>query len=86
MAVTNYFAQSAIGLFVFSGIGLGRMGDLRPRWMVVMPLAMFVVQMVCSWLWLRHFRFGPVEWVSRSLTYGKMQPMRLPKIASSDSP
>lgn len=84
MAVTNYFAQSAIGLFVFCGIGLGRMGDLRPRWMVVMPIVMFVVQMVCSWLWLRHFRFGPVEWISRSLTYGKMQPMRLPKASPSE--
>lgn len=84
MAVTNYFAQSAIGLFVFCGIGLGRIGDLRPRWMVVMPMVMFGVQMACSWLWLRHFRFGPVEWISRSLTYGKMQPMRLPQSSSSE--
>jgi uncharacterized protein len=86
MAVTNYFAQSAIGLFVFCGIGLGRMGDLRPRWMIVMPIVMFAVQMGCSWLWLRHFRFGPVEWISRSLTYGKMQPMRLPKASSEVLP
>jgi uncharacterized protein len=79
MAVSNYFAQSAIGLFVFCGIGLGHMGDQRLRWTVVMPVVVFTVQMIISWLWLRHFRFGPVEWVSRSLTYGKLQPMRIVK-------
>jgi uncharacterized protein len=84
MAVSNYFAQSAIGLFVFCGVGLGHIGDLRPRWIVVMPMAMFIVQMVFSWVWLRHFRFGPVEWISRSLTYGKLQSMRYPKASSTE--
>lgn len=79
MAVTNYFGQSAIGLFVFCGIGLGHIGDLRPRWLIVMPFVMFTMQMIFSWLWLRHFQFGPVEWISRSLTYGKLQSMRAPK-------
>ncbi len=77
MAISNYFAQSAIGVFVFCGIGLGVMGDLRPRWLVVMPFVMYTVQMIFSWIWLRHFRFGPVEWLTRSLTYGKLQPMRV---------
>lgn len=76
MAVSNYFAQSAIGVFVFYGIGLGHLGDLRPRWVFAMPMAMFVVQMIVSWLWLRYFRFGPIEWISRSITYGKLQSMR----------
>lgn len=79
MAISNYFAQSAIGLFVFCGIGLGVMGDLRPRWLVGMPFVMFTVQMIFSWIWLRYFRFGPVEWLTRSLTYGKLQPMRISK-------
>ncbi|MBK9261290.1 MAG: DUF418 domain-containing protein [Polyangiaceae bacterium] len=83
MAMTNYYAQSAIGVFVFCGIGLGHMGDLRPRFTIVMPMVMFTVQMVCSWLWLRYFRFGPVEWVSRSLTYGKPQPMRVRKMVET---
>lgn len=76
MAMTNYYLQSVIGVFVFYGIGLGHLTDIRPRWIVVMPVVMFTVQMLFSWLWLRHFRFGPVEWISRSLTYGKLQPMR----------
>lgn len=84
MAVTNYFGQSAIGMLVFYGIGLGHMGDLRPRFIIVMPLAMFAVQMLFSWFWLRHFRFGPVEWISRSLTYGKLQKMRYPRETPSE--
>jgi len=85
MAVSNYFSQSAIGLFVFCGVGLGHIGDLRPRWTVVMPIVMFIVRLLCSRLWLKHFRFGPVEWISRSLTYGKMQSIRYPKPATSDA-
>lgn len=84
MAVTNYFTQSAIGLIVFTGIGFGYIGDLRPRFIVVMPIVMFTFQMLFSWLWLRHFRFGPVEWISRSITYGKLQTMRYPRESSSE--
>jgi len=86
MAVTNYFTQSAIGLFVFCGIGLGHMGDQLLRWTIAMPIVMFTVQMIFSWFWLRHFRFGPVEWISRSLTYGKMQRMRYQKPVASEVP
>mgnify|MGYP000149052838 CR=1 FL=1 len=79
MAVSNYFGQSAIGLFFFCGIGLGFMGDLRLRWIVVMPMVMFGGQLIFSWIWMRHFRFGPVEWLTRSIIYGKLQPMRIVK-------
>jgi uncharacterized protein len=41
-----------------------------------------VVNLVWSWLWLRYFEFGPVEWVWRSLTYWERQPMRL-RVAAS---
>ena len=84
MAVTNYFTQSAIALFVFCGIGLGHLGETLLRWTIAMPIVMFTLQMVFSWFWLRHFRFGPVEWISRSLTYGKMQPMRYQKPVPSE--
>ena len=39
-------------------------------------LAIWAAQLVISPLWLRHFRFGPVEWLWRTLTYMKRQPMR----------
>ena len=76
MALSNYLAQSAIGMFVFLGLGLGHIGDIRPRWTVIMPCVVFAVQMVLSALWLRYFRFGPVEWLTRSITYGEWQKMR----------
>lgn len=76
MALSNYLAQSAVGMFVFLGLGLGHIGDIRPRWTVIMPCVVFAVQMVLSALWLRYFRFGPVEWLTRSITYGEWQKMR----------
>ncbi|MBK9264524.1 MAG: DUF418 domain-containing protein [Polyangiaceae bacterium] len=75
-AVTNYLSQSVVAVFVFTGIGLGHLGNLSPIWTVGMPLGVFIVQMVISRLWLSRFAFGPVEWVWRSMTYGKVQPLR----------
>jgi uncharacterized protein len=39
-------------------------------------VACFAAEMVFSTIWLRHFRFGPAEWLWRSLTYGEVQPLR----------
>lgn len=75
-AVTNYLSQSVVAVFVFTGIGLGHLGNLSPIWTVCMPLGVFIVQMVISRLWLSRFAFGPVEWVWRSMTYGKVLPLR----------
>jgi len=71
MAVTNYLSQSLICLFIFTGIGLGKMGNISPQWMVLMPFTVFSLQMVFSWLWLKKFAYGPVEWLWRTMTYGK---------------
>jgi uncharacterized protein len=75
MALTNYLTQSvALGL-IFYGYGLGLYG-IGPAAGVGVGLAVYVVQTAVSVAWLRRFRFGPVEWVWRSLTYGRRQPMR----------
>ena len=76
MALSNYLAQSVISIFVFYGIGLGLIG--KPEQVLYMAIAIwiFALQIVCSHLWLARFRFGPMEWLWRSLTYGKAQPMR----------
>lgn len=76
MAVTNYLSQSVIALFVFTGIGLGKIGTVSPVWTVLMPACAFVMQMVLSWLWLKRFSYGPVEWLWRSMTYGKRLPIK----------
>ncbi|PTL76477.1 DUF418 domain-containing protein [Vitiosangium sp. GDMCC 1.1324] len=78
MALTNYLSQTVISLFVYYGFGLGLIGKVGPAASIGLTLAIFCVQVVFSHWWLARFRFGPAEWVWRSLTYGKAQPMRQP--------
>ncbi len=82
MALTNYLTQSLICVGVFYGIGLGvgpRFGI--PGRLVVVALV-FGAQIAFSRWWLARYRFGPAEWVWRSLTYGRRQPMRVGGAAS----
>ena len=76
MALTNYLAQSVICMFVFTGVGLAWYGQLARHELYYVVAAIWVVQLIWSPLWLRRFRFGPAEWLWRSLTYWKLQPMR----------
>ncbi len=76
MALTNYLSQSLICLFLFTGAGLALFGHLERHELYYVVLAIWIAQLIWSPLWLRRFRFGPAEWVWRSLTYWKKQPMR----------
>ena len=76
MALTNYLSHSVICGLVFYGYGLGLIGQVRHAAAFALVLAIFAAQLVISPLWLRRFRFGPVEWLWRSATYGRLQPMR----------
>ncbi|MDZ7705875.1 MAG: DUF418 domain-containing protein [Trueperaceae bacterium] len=76
MALTNYLAQSVVCSLIFYGYGLGYYGQLGPAVTVVIAFAIYGVQIVLSVLWLRAFRFGPMEWLWRTLTYGERQPLR----------
>ncbi|WP_047860151.1 DUF418 domain-containing protein [Archangium gephyra] len=77
MGLTNYLLTSVLGVLFFYGYGLGLMDGLKsPTAQFALTLVLFALQVVFSHLWLARFRFGPVEWVTRSLTYGKAQPMR----------
>ena len=75
MALTNYVVQIAALDLLFSGYAVG-LGKVRPVAGVPMALALFTAQAAFSTVWLKHFRFGPAEWLWRSLTYGERQPMR----------
>jgi uncharacterized protein len=77
MAYTNYLSQSVIGIAIFYGVGLGLYGKVGPALLVVLSVAIIAAQAVASRWWLRRYRFGPAEWVWRSMTYGRPQPMRL---------
>lgn len=80
MALTNYLSQSLILSFLFYGYGLGFYGRLGSAAAAGVGLAVYACQVALSWAWLRWFRFGPVEWMWRSLTYGRRQPMRRARV------
>jgi uncharacterized protein len=76
MAFSNYLMQSIICVTIFYGFGFGVYGKLeRYQWYIVVG-SVWVFQILFSNLWLRYFRFGPFEWLWRSLTYWKKQPMK----------
>ncbi|HSG28665.1 MAG TPA: DUF418 domain-containing protein [Candidatus Krumholzibacterium sp.] len=76
MALTNYLSHTVICTTLFYGYGFGLYGRLGRAELYWVVLAVWAVQMTVSPVWLRFFRFGPVEWVWRSLTYGRRQPFR----------
>ena len=76
MALSNYLAQSVICTFVFYPYGLNKLNDWGAAQAFAFSLALFLIQAVASFVWLRYFRFGPLEWLWRSLTYSKVQPLR----------
>lgn len=78
MALTTYLSQSLISTFIFYGWGLGLIGKAGPAMCIPISLGIFALQIQLSRWWLSRFRFGPMEWVWRSLTYLRLQPMRHP--------
>ncbi|MEO8368280.1 MAG: DUF418 domain-containing protein [Candidatus Solibacter sp.] len=75
MAFTNYLTQSLILALLFYGYGFGLFGQLDPAAGLLITLALYAAQLWFSTWWLRRYRFGPLEWLWRSLAYGGRQPM-----------
>ncbi len=76
MAFTNYLAQSIICGIIFYGIGFGMFGRLQRYELYYVMGAIWIFQIIFSNMWLKYYRFGPLEWAWRSLTYWKRQPMK----------
>jgi uncharacterized protein len=76
-ALTNYVLQTIACQALMSGWGLGYFGPVRPPLGVSLCLLVFAAQIASSHWWLRRFRFGPLEWLWRSLTYARRQPLRV---------
>jgi uncharacterized protein len=76
MAFTNYVLQSVILGWIFYGYGLGFFGRMGAANCFVVVVIIYAAQVAFSTWWLRHFRFGPLEWLWRSLMYGHRQPLR----------
>ena len=83
MALTNYLMQTVLCTFIFYGHGLGRFGMFERWQQLLVVVAVWTLQLVVSPIWLRRFRFGPAEWLWRSLSYMRLQPMR--RTASEDT-
>jgi uncharacterized protein len=75
MAFTNYLAQSLIFGWIFYGYGLGLFGHLGAAKALAIGLAVYVAQVFFSAWWLGRYRYGPIEWLWRTLMYGTRQPM-----------
>lgn len=75
MALTNYIMQSVVFSLIFYGYGLGQWGMGRAAQLGV-ALAVVAAQVVFSHLWLARFRYGPLEWVWRAVTYLQLPAMR----------
>ncbi|MGZ3325039.1 MAG: DUF418 domain-containing protein [Xanthobacteraceae bacterium] len=73
MAFTNYLAQSVILSCIFYGFGLALFGRLSVAQSIAVAVAIYAAQAAFSMWWLRRFRFGPIEWLWRSLMYGEWQ-------------
>jgi uncharacterized protein len=79
MAFTNYLMQSIIFGWIFYGFGLGYFGKLGAAVAMGLGVAVYGGQIVLSRWWLRRYRFGPVEWLWRTLMYGARQPLKWPR-------
>ena len=76
MALTSYLTHSIILTTIFYGYGFGLYGSVPRAAQMLFVIGVLAFQLWLSPLWLERFRFGPAEWLWRSLTYGQCQPMR----------
>ncbi len=75
LALTNYLLQTLICTSLFYGHGLGLFGSVERIGQIGIVAAIWVVQLIASSLWLRRFQLGPFEWLWRSMTYRRWQPL-----------
>ena len=76
MALTSYVTHTVICAFIFFGIGFAMFGELQRYQLYYVVFGIWVLQLIVSPIWLKHYRFGPLEWAWRSLTYNKRQSMQ----------
>jgi uncharacterized protein len=85
-AFTCYILTSLICTFVFYGHGLGFYGHVSRPGQLGVTLAVWITLLIAAPWWLERFRFGPLEWLWRTLTYGERQPLRRERQSSRDWP
>ena len=75
-ALTNYLLQSIICTTIFYSFGFGLFAQVSPWLGVLMAIVIYAILAVLSHLWLKRYKFGPMEWVWRMVTYGKIGAIR----------
>jgi uncharacterized protein len=83
MPLTNYLLQSVIATTIFNSYGLALFGKVGPLLGLLLSVAIFVVQVFYSRWWFARFQFGPLEWLWRAVTYGKLPAMRVQRKAAT---
>jgi uncharacterized protein len=76
MALTNYIMHSVICAIIFTGIGFSLFGKLQRYELYYVVVSIWIFQLIISPIWLKYYRFGPLEWLWRSLTYKQIQPFK----------
>jgi uncharacterized protein len=76
MSLTVYLGESIVAMLLFTGLGLGLYGRVGPALGLAIAVATWLGFLVFAALWWRAFRFGPFEWLLRSFTYWRVQPLR----------
>jgi uncharacterized protein len=77
MTLTNYMTQNVVSFFLFSGAGFSlRHAGLPALFFVGLALLVYLLQVFFSRWWLARYRYGPVEWVWRCLSYRRWLPLR----------
>lgn len=76
MAFSNYLGTSLVMMLVFQGWAGGLFGELHRAGLLLLVALGWVLMLAWSRPWLAYFRYGPLEWLWRCLTYGKLFPLR----------
>lgn len=82
--LTNYFTQCIAMALIMFPYGFGLDGKLYSQHLFLITVLIFILQVLFSVFWMRHFLYGPIEWLWRSITYLKFQPMRLKSLKTLD--
>jgi uncharacterized protein len=83
MSLSNYIFQSLFSFVLFYSVGFGLYAQVPPVWSMIIVIVVFALQVFASKAWLTRYRYGPLEWVWRSLTYRKKQPLKRSQTAVS---
>ncbi len=85
MALSNYIMHTLIAVTIFDGWAFGQWGKWRMSEVAILVVSVWALQLALSPIWLRYFRFGPLEWLWRSLTYLRLQPFNRPAASASSA-